>query len=220
MPRNWLSAKRSAPKSKRDGYRRAACAVRRLGGQLGRDALGIGAVGDDRPGHDDMMRGRSRPFEIGDRDLAMDAVGDRLQHAVIRQRGGIAVALDVEFGRRHGKRDVDGQHEFDVDRLGGAKRVRRGLRRRLPQASSCWQGGALTGLCASRAASAAHNRVSPQDLARRTLRPASAPRLEVLRIVERLVADACDLHRVALAEIFDLEQRCPSPPFRAADRPA
>ena len=54
------------------------------------------AVGDDRPRHDDMVRSRSRPFEIGDRDPAMNAVGDRLQHAVMRQRGGIAVALDVQ----------------------------------------------------------------------------------------------------------------------------
>ena len=50
----------------------------------------------------------------------MGAVGDRLQHAVMRQCGRIAVALDLQFHRRHGERDVDGQHEFDVDRLGGA----------------------------------------------------------------------------------------------------
>ena len=37
--------------------------------------------------------------------------------------------------------------------------------------------------------------------------PSSAPRLEVLRIVERLVADAGDLDRIGLAEILDLSLR-------------
>ena len=58
------------------------------------------------------------PFEIGDGDAAVDAVGDRLQHLLVGQRRGVALALDVEFRRRHRQRHIDGQHQFDVDRLG------------------------------------------------------------------------------------------------------
>ena len=50
------------------------------------------------------------------------AFGNRLQHAVMGQRRRIAVALDLEFRRRHGKRHVDGEHELDVHRLGGQAR--------------------------------------------------------------------------------------------------
>ena len=99
--------------------RGAARAVGRLGRELRRHALGVLARGDDRPRHDDMMRGRSGPFEIGDGDLAVGAFRDRLQHAVMRECRGIAVALDLQFVRRHGERHVDGQHQLDVDRLGG-----------------------------------------------------------------------------------------------------
>ena len=59
------------------------------------------------------------PFDIGDGDPAVGAVGDRLEDPVVGQRRRIAMALDLQFVRRHGQRNVDGQHQFDVDRLGG-----------------------------------------------------------------------------------------------------
>ena len=71
------------------------------------------------------MRGGSCPFEIGDGDLAVDAVGDGLDHAVAGEGCGIAGALDIEFGWRHRQRHVDRKHQFDVDGLGGASVQRR-----------------------------------------------------------------------------------------------
>ena len=40
------------------------------------------------------------------------------------QRRGIAVALDLELVGRHGQRNVDGQHQFDIDGLGSGRIAR------------------------------------------------------------------------------------------------
>ena len=80
-----------AAEFQRAGNRGAAGAVGRMGGKLLGHPLGVGTTGDHRPRHDDMLRGRTCPFDIGDGDLAIGAVGDRLQHMVVRQRRGIAV---------------------------------------------------------------------------------------------------------------------------------
>ena len=74
-----------------------------------------------RPRHDDMLRRLPGPFDIGDGDLAVDAVLDRLDDTLVGQRCGIALALDLQLDGRHGKRDIDGQDQFDVDRFGGRK---------------------------------------------------------------------------------------------------
>ena len=107
------------------GDRGAARAVRRIGGQLVDEGLRILGRGNHRPRHDDVLRGLPGPFDIGDGDPAVDAVLDRLDDALMGQRRGIALALDLQFVRRHRKRDVDGQDQFDVDRLGGERRHRR-----------------------------------------------------------------------------------------------
>ena len=39
----------------------------------------------------------------------------------MRQCRRVAVALDLEFGRRHGERDIDREHQFDIDRLDGGR---------------------------------------------------------------------------------------------------
>ena len=48
----------------------------------------------------------------------MDAVGNGAQHRLVGERRGIATSLDFQFVRRHGKRNVDGQHQFDIDLFG------------------------------------------------------------------------------------------------------
>ena len=86
-----------------------------------RSALGVLPAGDDGPRHDDMLRSRACPFHIGDRDLAIGAVGDCFQHALMCQRCRIAAPLDFQLIRRHGQRHVDRQHKFDIDRFVGAR---------------------------------------------------------------------------------------------------
>ena len=130
-----------AAEFQRAGNRGAPGAVRRMGGKLRDHPLGVGPAGDHRPRHDDMLRGRSGPFDIGDGDLAIGAVGDRLQHIVMRQRRRIAVTLDLEFVRRHRQRNVDRQHQLDIDRLGGMKR-RRSARASAP-ARRCLKGNVV-----------------------------------------------------------------------------
>ena len=92
-----LSAKRSAA-----NFMAPEIEVRRAPGghfigQLRRNGLGVGARRDHRPWHDDGLRIFSCPFDIGDGDLAVDAVADRLDDAVLGQGCRIAAPLDVEF---------------------------------------------------------------------------------------------------------------------------
>jgi len=47
----------------------------------------------------------------------MGAIGDRLQHIVVRQRSCVAMSLDLELVRRHRQRNIDRQHQLDIDRF-------------------------------------------------------------------------------------------------------
>ena len=86
-----------AGKLQRAGDRGAARAVRRIGGELVDEGLRIGGRRDHRPRHDDVLRGLPGPLDIGDGDLAVDAVLDRLDDAVMGQRSGVALALDLQL---------------------------------------------------------------------------------------------------------------------------
>ena len=56
------------------------------------------------------------PFEIGHRDLAVRAGAQRGEEFARGQRDDIALALQLLLLRVHRVRDVDGDHQLDVDR--------------------------------------------------------------------------------------------------------
>ncbi len=55
----------------------------------------------------------------------MAAGADGLEHALVGDRGGVALALELELGLVDAARHVGGEHQQQVDRLGGARRRRR-----------------------------------------------------------------------------------------------
>jgi hypothetical protein len=95
---------RSAPRRLRDFLR-----------QPGREGLGLGAVRDEGPGHDDALGLHAGPFDIGYGDATIGAVGYGVDDPLVRHRGGIALALDLQFVRRHRKGDIDGEDKLDID---------------------------------------------------------------------------------------------------------
>src|SRR3546814_2791968 len=58
----------------------------------------------------------ARPFHIGDRDPSEGTAPDGPHHVGVHQRGEIASALERRLLRVDAARDVDGEHEFKIDR--------------------------------------------------------------------------------------------------------
>ena len=81
-----------------------------------------GRVADDRPVDDQLERACARPFDEADRDLAVRAGPDRLDHARIGQCRRVALALQLEFPRVDAARDVGGEHQQEIHVLVGAGR--------------------------------------------------------------------------------------------------
>ena len=63
----------------------------------------------------------ARPFDEADGDAPVAARADRVEHARVGDRGGIALALQLEFRLVDAARDVGGEHQQQIDRLGGAR---------------------------------------------------------------------------------------------------
>ena len=89
--------------------------ARRLGELLGEAARGDGAV-DHRPvDHHDLVM-RAGPFGVAERDALVLARQDGVDHALVGQRLDIAAALQLGLDLVDRARDVDSQHELQVDR--------------------------------------------------------------------------------------------------------
>ena len=80
-----------------------------------RQPLGVPRAGDHRPRHPLVLVGGSRPLDIGDCDPAARTAGDGPDDIVITEGADIAVALRPLFARVHRRRDVDSEHERQVD---------------------------------------------------------------------------------------------------------
>ena len=88
---------------------------------------GGGAVGvrHDRPRHGDLLMLGAGPFDIGDRDPAVEPGLDRLDHIGMAKGVGVALALQLRLAAIHRARDVDREDQFEID-IG--RRPRRGYR--------------------------------------------------------------------------------------------
>ena len=85
---------------------------------------GVGAV-DHGPVDHHLLRADARPFHEGDRDAPVAAGGDRLEHALVGDRGGVAFALQLELGLIDAARHVGGEHQQQIDLFGGLRDRRR-----------------------------------------------------------------------------------------------
>ena len=137
-PRKLLSANRSPA-----NCRALEIEVRRaLFGGLARELLDeglrIGGRRNHRPRHDDVLRGLSGPFDIGDGDPAVDAVLDRLDDALMRQRCGVALALDLQLDPATSKarRRRPGSSSTSTGSAASAGRRPRGRAPQMPRAVS------------------------------------------------------------------------------------
>ena len=93
---------------------------------LGGDRVGRFRPVDQPPRHDDLLVVLAGPFEIGDGDLAVGALAQRVQEFARGQRLHIALALQRLLVRVHRIGHVDGDHQFDVDRQWRSGFCRRG----------------------------------------------------------------------------------------------
>ncbi len=89
-----------------------------LGELVGEAARSGGAV-DARPIDHDFLRAKPGPFDEADCNLAVRTGLDRVEHLPVGHRCGIAFSLELEFRMRDAARHVGGQHEQEVDLLGG-----------------------------------------------------------------------------------------------------
>ena len=87
---------------------------------------GSGAV-DDRPVDHQLLCPEARPFHEVERDLLMRAGFDGFQHAAVGDGGRVTVTLQHEFRLIDAARDVDREHQQQIDVFRGA--CRRNLRR-------------------------------------------------------------------------------------------
>ena len=95
------------------GAGRAARRRHQAGGEV------FGALGpvDDGPGHDHVLPVRVAPLDVGDGDALLVAVRDRRQHVGVRERGGIALALERDLAVVDRSGGVGQQHEFQIHPL-------------------------------------------------------------------------------------------------------
>ncbi len=115
---------------------RASCAIGELDAAADRGAVGerarrfqqlvaelarrAGAV-DHGPVDHDLLRADAGPFDEADRDLPVRPGADRVEHPRVGDRRRVALALQQEFGMVDAARHVGGQHQQQVDLLGGAR---------------------------------------------------------------------------------------------------
>ena len=85
---------------------------------------------DQPPRHDHAPLAIAGPFEIGDGDLAVDALAQGLQEFARSQRLDITLALQRLLVRIHRIGNVDPERELDIDRNAGLFRGRAADRRR------------------------------------------------------------------------------------------
>ncbi len=78
-----------------------------------------------RPVDHHALRADARPLDEGHADAPVMAGADGVEHARIGNGGGIAVALQLEFRVVDAARHVGGEHQQQVDVIGGTRRGRR-----------------------------------------------------------------------------------------------
>jgi hypothetical protein len=101
---------------------------RRLGELVGKAPGGARAV-DHRPVDHDGLEVRARPLRVADRNPPVLAREDGVDYPVVGQRLDIAAPLEFGFDLVDRSRNVDGQHELQIDRCLGVSRRRRRQRR-------------------------------------------------------------------------------------------
>ena len=113
------AAKCSIAKSIAAADRGAAEERARRGEDRRGDTAGVLLVADHGPVDDDLLVVVARPFDKGDGDRGAWGRRDRLQHARIGQRRGVAFALQIEFAVVDAARHVGGEDHLEID-PGGA----------------------------------------------------------------------------------------------------
>ena len=115
MPRWPDVSKQRRCEQQRAGNRRAIGAAQRRSSDLIGDRTRRRSAIDNPPGHDDALVLHAGPFEIGDGDLAMHALLQRVEKFRRRQAEDVALALQRLLVRIHRVGNIDGDDEFDVD---------------------------------------------------------------------------------------------------------
>ncbi len=87
---------------------------RRLGQRVG-EGEGAGGILDHRPVEQDALVVVAGPFDIGKRDPAEHAAPDRVDHARVAQGRDVAFTLQARLDRIDAARDVDREHQLEVD---------------------------------------------------------------------------------------------------------
>ena len=97
--------------------------ARRLDQLIAEPAGGRGTV-DHGPVDDDLLRADAGPFDEIERDLAVHAGADGVEHLRVRDRRGVAFALQHELLVVDAARDVGRQHQQEIDLLRACRRRR------------------------------------------------------------------------------------------------
>ncbi len=97
---------------------------RRLLQQVGERPGAFGAV-DDPPIDKYLVMSDARPLHIGCRNPAQRRGAYGLYDLGVVERAKISFALQTRFHRVDASGDIDGEHQFEVDGLGGCKSTRR-----------------------------------------------------------------------------------------------
>ncbi len=85
-------------------------------GQLAGDGVGRRRAIDQAPGNDHRLGRRPGPFDEGEGDSAIAPARIASDHVGMAQRRDIAAALELPLVSIHRARDVDGQHQLEIDR--------------------------------------------------------------------------------------------------------
>ena len=171
--------------------------------------LRVFVAGDNGPRDDHILRLISCPFDVGQRDPAMNAIPDRIDDSCARNRRNISIPLNFQLFLRHGERYIDRKDEFYVHnflRGGGRDEQSR-------QGDSCSKSKGpeqpFQREHADRISPSRHQRIRnrrtpmPAHTRLRERRTASGAGFQILRIVERPVTDRGNLDGIGLAEILD-----------------
>jgi hypothetical protein len=79
-------------------------------------------VTDHRPIDHDLLLQDAGPFDERNGDAAVWAATNRLNHSRVGKSRRVSRTLQIEFRLVHATRNVGGQHEKEIDTLGGAAR--------------------------------------------------------------------------------------------------
>ena len=86
-------------------------------GEPRRPSLGVGARGDPRPRHDQVLVSGAGPLDVGEADRAGSAVADRCDHRRIGDGAAVPLALQARFLHVDRAGDVHRQEEQQIERV-------------------------------------------------------------------------------------------------------